>query len=232
MAAAFQTTPEASYHGAVTHNEADREPSPEADPDELIKKLKKYYLDSAETVHERAMIQLQQAHSDVSRKFREAMQGEETFLAEMEKQNKTLCALLGQFSIRSQQHDPLDGSVRVETDTVGDLVANVERQVEEFEANLGKLWGELEVADAEVARVYRENLTDGRQAHGGDDDAAQLAETLTQLWVGIKKQIQGAEGDIAGLSDAVVAAMKEVEKDFRKATLPDLHIFFQSIDEP
>jgi hypothetical protein len=158
------------------------------------------------------MIQLQQAHSDVTRKFREAMQGEEAFLAKMEKQNKTICAPLDQFAIRSQQHNPVDGSVRVETDTVGDLVAGAQAQVTEFEADLAKLWGELEVADAEVARVYRENLRDGQDAQGGDGEAAQLADTLTQLWAVIKRQIQGAEEEIAELSDAAVAAMKDVEK--------------------
>ncbi|KAK4453817.1 hypothetical protein QBC34DRAFT_475771 [Podospora aff. communis PSN243] len=233
MAAAFQATPEPSYRDPATHKEPDREPSPESDPEEMIKRLRKHYLDSAETVHERAKIQLQNAHSEVTRKFREAMQGEEVFLAKMERQNRTLCAPMESFSIRSQQEDPVDASIHTETtDTVGDLVSNVERQVMEFEAELAKLWEQLEGADAEVARVYRESLAGGRGAQESDEEAAQLAETLTQLWTAIKKQILEAEEEIAMLSGSAVAAMKEVEKDFRKATLPDLHIFFQSIDEP
>jgi hypothetical protein len=40
MAAAFQTTPEANYRDPATRKEQDREPSPETDPDELVKRLR------------------------------------------------------------------------------------------------------------------------------------------------------------------------------------------------
>lgn len=67
----------------------------------------------------------------------------------------------------------------------------------------------------------------------------------------IEKEIGEAEEEVAGLGEEAVGMMKEIEKvslgeercrvwdgranglqDFRKATLPDLHTFFQSIDEP
>ncbi|KAK0651552.1 hypothetical protein B0T16DRAFT_404154 [Cercophora newfieldiana] len=232
LAAAFQVGAEPSKHVPTIREQPTRELSPETGPDDLIKRLKKHYRESAETIQERAMIHLQQAHSDVSRRFREATKGEEAFLAKMEQQHKTLCEPLDKLSIRSRVRDPVDGSARQLTKAVESLVADVETQAAEFEADLAKLWKELEVADAEVARVYRENLTDGRDAHGGAGEAAQIADVLTQLWAGIKKQIQGAEDEIADLGDAAVAAMKDVEKEYRKVTLPDLHIFFKSIDEP
>ncbi|KAK4150979.1 hypothetical protein C8A00DRAFT_45736 [Chaetomidium leptoderma] len=91
------------------------------------------------------------------------------------------------------------------------------------------------------------------QQRGGPDGAVRSEEhSVAELVARAEEQLRGFEDEVAGLwreevvereiaeaeeevvelGDEAVGVMKEIEKDFRKATLPDLHTFFQSIDEP
>ncbi|KAK0754680.1 hypothetical protein B0T18DRAFT_42739 [Schizothecium vesticola] len=209
-----------------------REPSSDVEPDILIKKLKKHYQENAETLQKKATTQLQQAYSDLSYRLRDTLKGETAFLAAIETQNRTLCAPLSQEEIRYDEYGPADGEVRTIRKVVGSLVTDVETKLSKVEADVNQLWAEWETAEAEVEKVYRETLPN---QDGQDDptaDTARFTDILARFRTAIGKEIEDAEAEVDQLSEAAIIMMKEIEKDFRKQTVPDLHIFFQSIDEP
>ncbi|KAK1828364.1 hypothetical protein QBC39DRAFT_417082 [Podospora conica] len=183
---------------------ARREQSSDVEPDGLIQKLKKHHRESAETLRKKAATQLEQAYSELSRKLGGTLKG-----------------------------DPADGEVRSIRKVAGDLVADVETKLPKYEADLNQLWAEWEVADAEVDKFHRETLLD-QDAHQEDsnDDTALFQDTLERFRIAARKEIEDAQTELDRLSEVALATVKEIEKDFRKQTVPDLHIYFQSIDEP
>ncbi|KAK1760588.1 hypothetical protein QBC47DRAFT_408647 [Echria macrotheca] len=209
-----------------------RKEFPDADPEDLIKRLKKHYLDTATNLHERATIHLQQAQSDLTRHLNHTLPDETSFLAHIETQNKTLCAPLSEFVIRSEQRDPNDGSVRVANNTVAELDGTVRTRLQSLEMELDGLWKEWDAAEAEVQRAERAYNTSSGGEMGGSAEGGRFEEVMESYRGLIEAEIEEAEEEVDGLAEAVVGEMREIEKEFRKATLPDLHVFFQSIDEP
>ncbi|KAK3296818.1 uncharacterized protein B0H64DRAFT_110071 [Chaetomium fimeti] len=80
----------------------------------------------------------------------------------------------------------------------------------------------------------------------GDDEGEVMVKRFREA---IEREIVEAEEEVVEIGEEAVGVMKDIEKvswgtgsrgcwlltreqDFRKATLPDLHTFFQSIDEP
>ncbi|AEO63518.1 uncharacterized protein THITE_2085036 [Thermothielavioides terrestris NRRL 8126] len=128
-----------------------------------------------------------------------------------------------------------------EENSVGELVARAEAQVRAFERDAAALWREWAGAQREVEGLLREVVALGGGGGGGGDEASdgqqrdgdgEGEELLKRFGEVVQREIEAAEAEVVELGEEAVATMKGIEKDFRKATLPDLHIFFQSIDEP
>ena len=229
-AVAFEDEPTASSTMSADAKPRVRELTPDTDPEDMIKKLKsvslllaitdaclfmkiaEHYLDTAETLHERAAIQLQQAQADILRKLRQKFKGGETFLAELEKRNRKLCTPLSEFTIRTEHRDPADGTIRVEARRVGKLVTDGEAQLTRFEADIARLWQDWEAAHAEVRKGYRDTLVGVEMGKDGRGDMSRYTFVHTQLPAVIEKEIWQARKDADKLTDAAVAAMKEIEK--------------------
>jgi hypothetical protein len=129
---------------------------------------------------------------------------------------------------------------------VGELLARAEAQVKEFEAQVGAFWQEWAVAEGEVKSALKEILAQGS---GEKDPGGEEEEMIRRFREVVERVIGQAEEEAVVLGEEAVGLMKMIEKvswmggvwsagrliglqDFRKATLPDLHTFFQSIDEP
>jgi hypothetical protein len=158
------------------------------------------------------MNQLQQAHSDLSRRLSNTLKGEAAFLAAIEMQNRTLCAPLSQEEIRYGEHGPADGEVRTIRKVVGNLVTDVETKLSQVEADVNQLWIEWEIAEAEVEKVYRETLPDQDVPDGPSADTARFTDTLARFRTAIDKEIEDAEAEVDQLSEAAVVMMKDIEK--------------------
>ncbi|KAK3359072.1 hypothetical protein B0T25DRAFT_531876 [Lasiosphaeria hispida] len=226
--AAFQDESSDPIH--TSHEQRKRASSPESDPEEIFKQLKEHYLDTADNLYDRATMHLEQIHSKLLAKLGDTVKAEDSFLTVMEKQNKTLCAPLSQFTIRSEQRDSVNGTVHINKETVGNLVSGAETQLKEFEADISRLWKEWETAEAEVESVFREIIPD-EKGQQGSGETARLVETMTKLRAAIEKEISKAQEDVNELGSAAVTMLKQIEKDFRQITVPDILIYFQSIDE-
>ncbi|KAK4104589.1 hypothetical protein N658DRAFT_183010 [Parathielavia hyrcaniae] len=197
-----------------------------------------HYLETATTLHQRATMHLAQAHSSLALRLTQTLaQPDAAFLDATEAQVRKLRGQqpLDRVSIRSQQRNTADGSVRTEEHTVAELMARAEQQVGEFEAEVcGGLWEEWAAAEREVEGLLRGLAGGSFLSSGGDDegDDDEDKEVLRLFGERIEREIALAEEEAVELGEEAVAVMKEIEKEFRKATLPDLHTFFQSIDEP
>jgi hypothetical protein len=202
-------------------------------------------------------MRLTQTHADLARKLSHSLAHEnEAFLAQAESQIKKLAQPLDKFRIRSQQRDAVGGEVRSEENSVGELVARAEEQLGEFEREVGGLWREWAEAEGEVKALLGGVVASmGSQVGGGgnggdyDGEGEEMLERLREV---IEREIGEAEEEVVEFGEEAVGLMKEIEKvsyvwegerqwemseltmlqDFRKTTLPDLHTFFQSIDEP
>jgi hypothetical protein len=203
-------------------------------------------------------MRLTQTHADLARKLSHSLAHEnEAFLAQTESQIKKLAQPLDKFRIRSQQRDALSGEVRSEENSVGELVARAEEQLGEFEREVGGLWREWAEAEGEVKALLGGVVASmGSQVEGGGGDGegydGEGEEMLERLREVIEREIGETEEEVVEFGEEAVGLMKEIEKvssvweeerqgemsglttlqDFRKTTLPDLHTFFQSIDEP
>ncbi|KAK0720734.1 hypothetical protein B0H67DRAFT_200876 [Lasiosphaeris hirsuta] len=176
-------------------------------------------------------MRLEQTHSKLLGELSDTVKTENSLLTKMEKQDKTLYAPLSQFTIRSEQRNSIDGTINIKKETVGNLVSGVETKLKEFEADISRLWKEWESAEAEVESIFREMapVEKGQQGNGG---TARLAETMIKFRDAIEKEISKAQEEVDALGNAAVNTLKNIEKEFRKATIPDYHIYYQSIDEP
>ncbi|KAL2268760.1 hypothetical protein VTJ83DRAFT_3606 [Remersonia thermophila] len=245
--AAFQNSPQImtdkTIHVKTSAPKPARSPSPDAQ--ELIQELKEHYLQTATSLHKQATARLAQAQADLTRTLtRTFREQDESFLAEAEAQIARLAQPLDNFRIRSSQKLQLqsqDQQQFVEEHTVAELVARAEKQHKEFEADVGRLWQEWAVAEAEVKKllggigasvsclgvVPDAGPIAGEECEG--DDGAAMLKRFAEV---IQQGITAAEEAVVELGEEAVGMMKEIEKDFRKTTLPDLHAFFQSLDEP
>ncbi|KAK4148018.1 uncharacterized protein C8A04DRAFT_23810 [Dichotomopilus funicola] len=216
---------------AKTNSPSQRHP---VDADDLIQQLKEHYLQTATSLHQSAIIRLDQTHADLSRKLTQAVtKADDAFLEATESHITKLAEPLSVFRIRSQQRSA-DGSLRTRDDAVGDLVARAEAQVREFERDMGRLWEEWMVMEREAKELVGEVVAAVSRGSGagkirGTDETGDVLSRFREAIVG---EIDAAEEGVADLGEEALCAMKEIEKNFRKATLPDLHTFFQSIDEP
>lgn len=124
---------------------------------------------------------------------------------------------LDKFTIRSQQRcaEP-DGTVATknEESNVGELLARADRQVKEFEEEVGGLWREWAVAEAEVKGVLRGIFPGPGESGGGDgDDGAGWEDDLLKRFRDvIEREIGGAEEEVVELGEEAVGMMKEIEK--------------------
>ncbi|KAG7289686.1 hypothetical protein NEMBOFW57_006062 [Staphylotrichum longicolle] len=212
-----------------------RYPSPDAE--DLIQQLKEHYLQTATTLHTRATLRLTQTHADLARELAQSLTArDEAFLARAEAQIKTLAQPLDKFRIRAQRQrqrgaDDDNGSApHSEENSVGELVARAEAQVRRFEEEVRRLWAEWAAAEGEVKELVR-GVVACVSGVGGDGEG-EGREMLRRFREEVDREIGEAEEEVGELGEEAVALMKEIEKDFRKATLPDLHTFFRSIDEP
>ncbi|KAK4113568.1 hypothetical protein N656DRAFT_844475 [Canariomyces notabilis] len=228
--AAFQDKPLKPNDTSEPSNKTQRPTlSPSPDPDELIRQLQDHYLQTASSLHTHATSQLSRAHSLLSKKLADSVTSpDEAFLAETEAHVKKLATPLDKFTIRSQQRGA-DGTIRTEQDTVGELLARAEAQVKEFETQLSVFWQEWAIAEGEVKSALKEILARGS---GEKDTGGEEEEIIRRFREVVERVIGQAEEEAVVLGEEAVGLMKMIEKDFRKATLPDLHTFFQSIDEP
>ncbi|KAL2135372.1 hypothetical protein VTI74DRAFT_8784 [Chaetomium olivicolor] len=226
--AAFQDKPAAATkasHAISTARAPARSPSPDAE--DLIAQLKEHYLRTATSLHKQATMRLAQAHADLNRKLTQSLvTPDSAFLSQAEQQIKKLSQPLSKFRIRSQQRSA-DGTVKNEENSVGEIVAYAEEQVKDFEKEVKELWREWALAEGEVKELWSGVVALAEAGEG--DREGEMMRRLREL---IEREIEEAEGQVVGLGEEAVGMMKDVEKDFRKATLPDLHTFFQSIDEP
>ncbi|KAL1837243.1 hypothetical protein VTJ49DRAFT_4102 [Mycothermus thermophilus] len=249
--AAFQHSPQIITDKTIYVNTSAARParSPSPDADDLIQELKEHYLQTATTLHKQAIARLAQAQADLARTLtRTLREQDESFLAEAEAQIARLAQPLDKFRIRSsQQQKTAEGSQQqpqqlVEEHGVGELMARAEKQHEEFEADMGRLWKEWAVAEAEVKKLLG-GVGKSVSCLGvvaGDDGAGtgegseedNGAVMLKRFAEAIEREIAAAGEEVVELGEEAVGMMKDIEKDFRKTTLPDLHTFFQSIDEP
>lgn len=157
-------------------------------------------------------MQMSQIHNDLYRKLRDAVEGEDDFLSDIEKQNNVLCSPLPRALIRSQHLDPDTGAVEVSKNRVGDLVTDAQKQLIAYETKLGQLWKEWETAEAEVDKVYRETATELHGEAAGDQGVIKISETLAKFRAVIEKEIEEAEETIDELTNAVVGVAKDIEK--------------------
>ncbi|KAK3307979.1 uncharacterized protein B0T15DRAFT_549887 [Chaetomium strumarium] len=223
------------------------------DAEDLINQLKEHYLRTATSLHKQATMRLSLTHADLNRKLTQSLvKDDEAFLADTEAHIKKLTQPLDRFRIRSQQRvggaaaadGDGDGALRCEENSVGELIARAEEQVRLFERDVAALWKEWAVAESEVQKLLRGVVhpasalgqQGGGSVGGGDGegygDGDEGEEMLRRYREVVEKEIVEAEEEVVEIGEEAVAMMKDVEKDFRKTTLPDLHIFFQSIDEP
>ncbi len=245
-----------------------RESSPDPSPEEILGELKgkltsephattrrtltwlpEHYLNTANNLHERNTTRLQQAYSVLEKRLDAAINRKDRVSSQKEKQAKTLFAPLGEFQIRSKHRNPNDDSVHFETKSVNELVTQTESQLRGFEENLANLWKGWETTSASLSAIYWQLLQDGDGENDGRGDNKSFTLTsLMEVRGTVLDILEDAEKEVDELSEAAIAAMKDVEKvrvrlalwelhanilqEFRKATLSDLHVFFQSIDEP
>ncbi|KAK4121388.1 hypothetical protein N657DRAFT_648211 [Parathielavia appendiculata] len=242
-----QTATTRPNHASAGERTQARSPSPDAE--DLIQELKEHYLHTATTIHKRATMHLAQTHSSLTLRLNQSLvQPDAAFLNETETQIKKLSQPLDKFRIRSQQRNTKDSSLSTEEHTVAELIARAEEQVRQFETEMAGLWEEWDAAEGEVKALLKGlagssnsgggggSLRRGEWVgHGGGYDGEgddEGEEVLRLFGERIEREIALAEEEAVELGEEAVGFMKEIEKDFRKATLPDLHTFFQSIDEP
>lgn len=142
---------------------------------------------------------------------------------------------------------------------MGELIARAEAQVSVFETEVAGLWAEWTAAEGEVKELLKgvvsfAGVSGGGKGEGGGGiggaDGGDEGEVMVKRFrEAIEREIAEAEEEVAEIGEEAVGVMKDIEKvswermlrsgrlltreqDFRKATLPDLHTFFQSIDEP
>ncbi|KAH6840742.1 hypothetical protein B0I37DRAFT_408456 [Chaetomium sp. MPI-CAGE-AT-0009] len=190
-----------------------------------------------------ATLRLAQTHADLTRQLTQSLTdgADAAFLDEVEARIKKLAQPLDKFRIRSQQRGA-DGALRCEEDSVGELVARAEAQVRVFETEVAGLWAEWAAAEGEVKELLKGvvasvSVSGGEKrgaegAEGGVDGDGEGEVMVKRFREAIEREIVEAEEEVVELGEEAVVVMKDIEKDFRKATLPDLHTFFQSIDEP
>ncbi|AEO57001.1 hypothetical protein MYCTH_2125988 [Thermothelomyces thermophilus ATCC 42464] len=80
-----------------------------------------------------------------------------------------------------------------------------------------------------------EESTVGELVARAEEQLREFEKCMAELWAEwavADEEIEEAEEEAVDLGEKALALMKGIEKDFRKETLPDLHTFFQSIDEP
>ncbi|SPQ20991.1 26aad05a-d100-423e-bcd9-2d100216fc06 [Thermothielavioides terrestris] len=252
--AAFQDKP-ATAAPNTTHTivSASKRPArtPSPDAEDLIQQLKEHYLRSATTLHSRATAHLAQVHASLGARLAQQLaQPDEAFLRQTDAHLRALAQPLGSFRIRSRhrrqrqrrqqrrQQLQQDGAVvrgeeeemeeeEEEENSVGELVARAEAQVRAFERDAAALWREW-AALGGGGGGGGDEASDGQQ-RDGDGEGEELLKRFGEV---VQREIEAAEAEVVELGEEAVATMKGIEKDFRKATLPDLHIFFQSIDEP
>ncbi|KAL2157706.1 hypothetical protein VTH06DRAFT_5189 [Thermothelomyces fergusii] len=252
LEAAFRDKPtSATESSRVVGAKTNPRRSPSPDAEDLIQQLTEHYLQTATTLHESATMRLAQAHADLSRRLTQTLvKSDAAFLESAEAHVRKLAQPLDAVRIRSQKRGR-DGTLRSEESTVGELVARAEEQLGEFEKCMEELWAEWAAADEEVKTLLKglvslsssssppsssSSLIGSRGGNEGMGTAGVVGEEgeemLRRFREAIEQQIEDAEQETVELGEEAVAMMKGIEKDFRKETLPDLHTFFQSIDEP
>ncbi|KAK4251721.1 hypothetical protein C7999DRAFT_27798 [Corynascus novoguineensis] len=190
---------------------------------------------------------LAQAHTDLCRQLGQTIvKSDAAFLASAEAHANKLAQPLAAVQIRSQRRGARDGAALSwsEERSAGELVARAEEQLAQFERGVAGLWAEWAAAESEVRALLRGMVIplasplsgegyagDGETGDGAVDDG-EGEQLLRRLREAIEREIECAEEDVFELGEEAVTLMKGIEKDFRKDTLADLHIFFQSIDEP
>ncbi|KAK3328338.1 hypothetical protein B0T19DRAFT_424226 [Cercophora scortea] len=217
-----------------------RDPFPHTDPEAIIKQLQDYFLKTAKTLYDRTTKQLQQSSTDLDRRFQDVLQGDDIYLARIRKEVKELSSPISESLVRSEKRNP-DGTVSKEIDTIGAIVTSAQTEFNKIEGDIFRLWREWAEAEAALGKAYKEIFSDaapavskGPKGPKGSKGGAKAGkkDILARFEEVVKKEIEEVEEELDQLSESAVAAMKEIEKEYRKATLPDQLIFFQSIDEP
>ncbi|KAK3942317.1 hypothetical protein QBC46DRAFT_447978 [Diplogelasinospora grovesii] len=193
---------------------------PDTDYDKPIRELREYYRNKVDEALDTVVSGLQQAQAHFNKHLQTISDDNETFLKAAEEQAKHTCAPLSSFKIRSQKRSP-DGTVKNESMTVKDLSSAAHAQIESLGKKIFSQWKQWEQAHLEVKKARQEIIQKETSA----------AETLETFRAGIEKDIKNAGKEAKKLGDAVMMEAKHLEKDYRKATVPDLLIFHKSIND-
>ncbi|KAK3392129.1 hypothetical protein B0T20DRAFT_362378 [Sordaria brevicollis] len=73
------------------------------------------------------------------------------------------------------------------------------------------------------------NDDDGKEAKS--EDGLDEQEVLAKYEEAIQEEIEKAEEEVTELTSLTYQMMKDLEKDYRKAIIPDLHLFYTSIED-
>ncbi|KAK3377910.1 hypothetical protein B0H63DRAFT_478347 [Podospora didyma] len=222
-----------------------RQLSPVTERDELIRQLKDHFLSTADNLHQRAMSDLAKVHDNLARKLRHAMDADNAVLRRLRKQVRTISKPLSEFTVASQLRGP-DGVLKPKASTVGALHAEAQGQLEELEAQINQLWKDWAASEIELEKIRNECFppdaspaTEGKKRKRDEDDAepsapavagGQLEKRVAEILEAIEENIQKAEEEVIDLGNTTARLMKEIERDYRKAVIPDLHLYYQSID--
>ncbi|KAK3685777.1 hypothetical protein B0T22DRAFT_482719 [Podospora appendiculata] len=208
------------------------------DPEVITKKLKgkpdPSIFTASKALTDRVTKQLQQATTDLDRKLQDILKTDDIFLARMRKEVRELSSPISESLVRSEKRNA-DGTVSRETNTIGEIATSAQTEFNKFEGDIFRLWKEWAEAEAAVAKAYKELFPDKSPAASKSPKGAAKGgrkDILARFEEFIEKEIEDMEEELDELGELVVAVMKEIEKDYRKATLPDQLLFFQSIDEP
>ncbi|EGO60274.1 hypothetical protein NEUTE1DRAFT_143734 [Neurospora tetrasperma FGSC 2508] len=232
-----------------------KESKPSSETEDMLAELRAHYLTAATNLHSHALTSLTKAHSLVIKKLDEGIgSSEQKFLQDVEKRASRLSLPLSEFVIRSDQRGS-DGVMRSEKHVISDLVKKVEKTLVKAEMELEGLWREWVESEKEMERVLENVLKEvedlntgksGKKVDGeGDDlpgasgDAGKALEAdksderdmLTKYEEAIEEEVERAEEEVTKLTLSTYQMMKDLEKDYRKAIIPDLHLFYTSIED-
>ncbi|EAA31839.1 hypothetical protein GE21DRAFT_8280 [Neurospora crassa] len=226
-----------------------------SETEDMLAELRAHYLTAATNLHSHALTSLTKAHSLVIKKLDDSIgSSEEKFLQDVEKRASRLSLPLSEFVIRSDQRGS-DGVMRSEKHVISDLVKRVEKKLVKAETEMEGLWREWVESEKEMERVLENVLKEvedlnkgksGKKVDGeGDDppgasgDAGKALEAeksddrdmLTKYEEAIEEEVEKAEEEVTKLTLSTYQMMKDLEKDYRKVIIPDLHLFYTSIED-
>ncbi|KAK3996715.1 hypothetical protein QBC44DRAFT_365379 [Cladorrhinum sp. PSN332] len=195
----------------------------EFDPAVLKRDLTRHFINRAGTLHQHATQSLNQVHENLLKVLKQWINKDKRIFRS---KIMPLCRPIESLKIRYLVQTSDGAETRAET--VGELTARADKSHQEFLNKIENLWNDLTKMGFEM----EEAICGTREVEEASSSAVDIMgeEHEEADKTALEEEIAEAEQEIELILEAAIGCARVIEKEHQKATLPDLHRYYRSIN--